>query len=472
MRGSRKLSLLFIFFTIISISYPRPAAAVCDGCVVAAVTKAHLAEMVAMAAQSTAEIAAMYASTNMAIMGTPTGTLPGPFLRMVPSETPGGDLLPIPGIVPPWSLVTYYENVWWPRMIELTKAQQGAQDKVSTLQQQMSDRTAQAAEYSRYMQETRRMAVEHQARNLGRAEVLCPEPSMGRSALANREKVRYGARQLELRATREAGGDKDMPTAMGGIEYQKAMIQARINEGMCNPNDSNGAAAKYCKNPKPAIMNADQRVSTLMGTYLLDDAQNSESLGTVNRAQRFVENVFNSRAFEPIPVSLTGQSTLSPNVVQAMAEQSAYSAKLNVLQRPFIEEQANRAPLSGNVEALGELRGVLDRAGYAGEAKEAYIKNDKISRAAEDYIRYVVYDSDPKTSSVDLAGAASMSLENLMSVGIQKEMKQIVLMYDIREQIRQTNLLLGTIGGILLEPKYEKIRANLQAVQSGNDRPH
>jgi len=65
-----------------------------------------------------------------------------------------------------------------------------------------------------------------------------------------------------------------------------------------------------------------------------------------------------------------------------------------------------------------------------------------------------------------------MSLENLMSVGIQKEMKQIVLMYDIREQIRQTNLLLGTIGGILLEPKYEKIRANLQAVQSGNDRPH
>jgi len=219
-------------------------------------------------------------------------------------------------------------------------------------------------------------------------------------------------------------------------------------------------------------MNADQRISTLTVSYVLDDAQNSESLGTVNRAQRFVENVFNSRAFEPIPVSLTGQSTLSPNVVQAMAEQSAYSAKLNVLQRPFIEEQANRAPLSGNVEALGELRGVLDRAGYAGEAKEAYIKNDKISRAAEDYIRYVVYDSDPKTSSVDLAGAASMSLENLMSVGIQKEMKQIVLMYDIREQIRQTNLLLGTIGGILLEPKYEKIRANLQAVQSGNDRPH
>lgn len=442
MRGRFQLPLFFAFFIIFSIGYVRPASAIytCDQCVVSA------------------------------IVG-PGGVYTGPFKSMIPGETEGADEEPM-AVSPPTSLVDYFEKVWWPRMVELTKAQQGAADKTSTLLSSMGARTAEAQQIAQYQQDTKRMNLETQMNAVGRTETLCPEPSMGQSSLALQFMAIQALNNLERLSAREMAGDKSLPAyARGKLENDKARVKERIDMQLCTKDGADGAASEYCTATKPELENADQLASSALGSYVYDDSEQPESPHNVNLVKRYVDNVFSSRIFEPLPVSITKQESLPPDAVQVIADQNTLAARTTMFQHPFMEQQADRSPVNGEVKALDSLEAAINRAGYDGPAKQMILNSKgKVSRASEEYIRFKIYESDPKSMSVDLADVGKFSVSNLMVVSIQKQMKEMTLLYDIREQIKQTNLLLGALGAVLIEPQYQDLRERIQTLQSDGSR--
>jgi hypothetical protein len=398
-------------------------------------------------------------------MGSIDGTANGPFYRLVPGEN-ASDASSVLTSTQPKSLVEYYEKVWWPRMVEVVKGESGANAKVATLLQSLNSNLKEAEQFSNYTQQVRNQTVQTAMKAIGRTETLCPEASLAQSALPLDFIARGISRQLQDRSLAQMSGSAQFPTtARGKVEYDRARVMDRASLGTCLNDGNDGTNADYCKNAKKEIANADVNAYTLLQAWAFQDDQGNVTMNPYNSslAQRYINNLFGHSVFEPLPAALMSKNPPNNNVTQILGDQMTYMATLGTFMTPYNDEMGARMAVP-NMKALPSLSAALDAAGYTGADKERLIAQAKVSRMASDYIRFKIYQTDPGTIVKQLP-QGSASVENLVSLSIVKQMMQLELMYDMREEIKKTNLLLGAIGAVLSEPQYQDIRNRIQAVQ-------
>jgi hypothetical protein len=281
--------------------------------------------------------------------------------------------------------------------------------------------------------------------------------------------ARQVLRQIEQQNGDEMSGSSDLPAyANGRIPYATSRIQDRNALGTCLAKGNNGASSGFCKASRDDIRNADTQLSTLTTSWLLDTSDDAKPF-SAGLVKRFLDNLFADKVFEPLPARLTALSPMPNEVQEIEADKLSYIAALTTFQRPFFSEQADRLPLKSAPKSLEFLQKTIERAGYDGDVKKQLIDGQKISKAAEEYIRFRVAELDP-AGDIDLAKEVGGSkTDSLLTYVILKLKGSIALQYDIREQLKQTNMLLGAIGNILAAPEYQDIRGRIQAVSAGSE---
>lgn len=476
MRGGLKafLSILVLSAGLVmgAIVVPtKPALAVCDGCVKAAVIANTAADLVNSTNEQDTILAAILGIGAKALVIPPIPSLP----TKIGTQSAGVASVPVNFTPIPYrSLVGYLDTVFLPKLLEINKFQTGNQQQFAAVQGQQQVRVAEATQQIQYKQDVGKMQVTNAAEVLGRADVLCPEPSMGQSDLAAHLMVLQGRAKLEANTAKEGVGSTDTPTYARGPVYaaQQRITARKTTTG--DPTGNGGANQNVFSGGSTTIRNADLTSSSLLGNWLLSTDPNIPQSATI--AKMYVNQVFPDRAMSNLSANALKKSPLPADVAQVLDEQTSYTAMVNTLRSPFDDEIADRTPVTydpvtmspvgGTITALTSLDAAVNRAGYTGDAKAKLISNGQISRSALEYIRYKVYEHDPQTIISDMGGMGSINLGNAVSILATQEIKQVTLLYDIREQIKKTNLLLGTIGSVLLRDRYKEINSRAETLRA------
>lgn len=444
-RNGLKRPFLFGFFLVIlsfGVIGHEPAAAACDGCVVSAVGTA-----------STAEIA----NLRQTILGVNPVGMPmelGKTAQGVPIMVPGSG-----ATIPYTSLTEYFENVWWPRMIvlEKLKAQEGVE--TNAVNQANTIRTQEGAGVNNWGQDIKRFDVRSQQEYSGADDVLCAPVSIRQSALAAEAISRYYA-DLDAKAfISEGNGSTDAKdAAKGPVQKALAAVKARNELGTCDPKGNDNGNAAACTNPKQALLNADQSPQTIFGTWLLQ-ASDSSAANFDKVANNFKKIVFARNAISPV----SGDASKDPRLAQLQADRDSYVANYTLFSDPLTQAIAERKEIEQMASAKSMLA-LLQRAGIDGSEMAKIANGDKISKASLDYARYKVMALDPQTSIQNLT-QNGVNISRFMG---ETTLGQQALLYDIREELKKTNIILGAIGGVLMKNEYNDIQGMATATTSSS----
>ncbi|MCB1538702.1 MAG: hypothetical protein H6865_03025 [Rhodospirillales bacterium] len=461
MRGGLRayLRLIGVFGACLgALVFTGPARAqFCDACVVAAINTTSAAQI---------------ANIRQVILGIATVGTPMQLGK-------AGDIAPIPVMspvapIPYTSLVGYFEQVFFPRLIELSKMQTGNQQKFTAVQGQQNVRTADATAQVNYKQDVSKMQVKNAAEAVGLPDTMCIQPSMGQSNLAAEIMAIQGRDSLEKQAALETAGSTQTPNYSRGPAYLALKQIDQRKSQTCVKTGDAGASQAVCTGGNSDLENADVVTASLLSNWTLSlDASKLQSL---TFAKQYIANLFPDRAFDPIPTDAQNKNPLPAAVARAMNDKVAYNATMNTLMQPFQDEVSDRTPLSVNpstgastggvIAAKNSLLGAVNRAGYEGAAKEKLLSlGDNMSRAALEYIQYKVYENDPQTIISDV-GSGSVNILRTTAFLVGQAMKQVSLLYDIREQIKTSNRLLGVIGSLLARNEFDAIQDNIHAIKN------
>ena len=391
---------------------------------------------------------------------------------MVPGGTLGSDQMPIlkQGTAPQ-SLVEYYERVFWPRWITLEqrKWQQMSQQEAALASQRLI--TADAQNQATFENRINDRVVDSNVQSLGVDEALCRFPSMRQSALAHGVMASV---QENLEATISSrwimGAAED--AAFGPMNENKLRLKARKEAGLCSKEGNAGADKVWCDQPKENRENEDMKPQRLIWpTSLFDKDSDLDNKLHGKYAQMFLGNLFPNRAFDPIREDLLNtlnEEEPDPAVVEAMADRGSYASQIMMFKQPFDRALGERQAVP-NVAAFEALKKSLTRAGYSDDLiKQIFGKVDasdkSISKAVSEEIFYKISNLDPQLFVSDYAKAAGLNQASRDAYHFSKFVDMVVLLYDIREEIKTTNKLLGTLGSVMTAQRFDEIQNKTQGL--------
>jgi len=468
MKSSIKHSLKFSFFAIILafglLQRPTPAAAVCDGCVVGAVTATGAANVAAIAAQTVD----LNVWLEKVIMGSHSINPIYPVMMASPDPVtgtmiPGTDSMPIVPKGPVLGLVDYFEQIFWPRMLTMEQKKSQTTVQSDAANSTLAQRTLEADQSNRFQQRTDNYRVEAAATGLGVEDSLCPHPSRIQSFLA----LRAMAQISEVTDTIAFGDELSGSVARfneGPIRRNLEVMAERNSTGVCDPLGNNKADEAWCTSGNTNRKNNDWLPQPLIQPMALVE-DNLDAKNNVQYAKMYIENLFPDKAFDPIRKDLL--ATKSPEALEVMSNRSSYSAQVQTFQQPFLEAKSQRK-LVDSVSSVASLQAVLTRVGYPDQLKEQLMPGGKVAIATAEEIHYKIANLDPQLFVTDYAKAAALSQSNRDSFSFSKLLDAVVLLYDIREQLKTANKMLGTIGSVLTAERFEKIQAKSQGLTSSN----
>lgn len=447
MRGRVRLSLfsgLFIAIFAVGTMW-RAVPAIADGAGDAAI-------IAAINTSSAAQIAAM----RQVILGTGVGT-PTPVgvdENKVPIMTPATPL-------PYTSLAGFFDTQYMNKNVGLNQVQTANNQQFAMMLGQNQTRNMDATNNIGWNQDVKKTTLGNSMDVLERGTVACPRPSMGQSVLGFEEIVQQERERVNDEYNDETSGTSAKPEyAKGPLEYAKKFVATRNEKGFCTKEGGDGTDAEWCDKANDKRKNWDFSPETLLGKKLLQTT-NPDERNYLEYAAMYIKNMFPNRSFSPIRASLL--KPMSPEAAEILTERAAYSSLIGTFMKPYSDAQTERTGIP-DAKALTSLDAALTRAGYQGAAKDSKLAEGKTSLAAMDYIRYKVYYHDPQTSISELNGPASMNIGNTLVIMANTAFDQTTLLYDIREEIKKTNILLGAMGSVLSRSVYEDVQAQAQGV--------
>lgn len=364
------------------------------------------------------------------------------------------------------SLVDYFENVFWPRWIGMEqKIMQGTlQTNAANTHTdiQLLDVQAQHA----FMMKRDEKKADHVVQTMGRTDVACPEATLSSPLSGARIISDLDAYRITSEFTERQDSSSKFPDLANGIvNFYNKMIDERNRLGLCNPEGNNGMDAEWCTSSKPKIRNADVNpaLARLTRTY----GSNQEEPTYIEYAKRMRNNLFDF-IFTPLrKEQLTGGKANQINEV--LFDRIKFTAQLANLQLPFAEDVANRTPVPGIDDAIkkayAESLKLMGAEPNGDVAKLYQDQNGQMSLMAMEEIYFRNRNLDP-SEITRVTGNSALNLENIELYTAFKVMNSLVLLYDIRQELRQSNKLLGTIGSLLAADRHQSIEAKIQSVSS------
>ncbi|NBX66750.1 MAG: hypothetical protein EBQ96_07130 [Proteobacteria bacterium] len=376
----------------------------------------------------------------------------------------------IPGASQLTSLVDYFENVFWPRWIAMEqKMKQGeAQNLAATTHTDIQLLDAQ--QFGNFTRERDKATAEVVVGNLGRTDVACPEATMLSPLSGARVVARIEAHNLLNTAIETRDGSSKNPDAANGlVNFYNKMIDKRNELELCNPEGNNGMDAEWCKNSKPAIRNADVNPSVIEASAMLGN--NKEEKNFHEYAVRLKDNLF-AFIFTPLRKDQVS-GTVSNQVKEVLFDRLKFNTQVSNLELPFALDITDRRPLPGVDAAIKkayeeQLKLVgIDPANAQSAAAPLYMdmQSKDLSKLSMEEIYFRQKNLDPSEIG-RVAGASALNLQNIATYQTFKIMNSLVLLFDIRQELRMTNKLLGTIGSLLAADRHQAIEAKIQSVST------
>jgi hypothetical protein len=377
----------------------------------------------------------------------------------------------------PTSIVDYFERVYWPRLIALMQKQKAQDAEVAALQMSANTSLADAKNASDQAQAYRYQSADTAIKTAKRVDVACEQASRDSSAAANEIIVAEQMRRTTQKNIAKMNGSSDFPeTANGVVHYYRESIEARQAAGYGNPKENNGAAAVLYDNfVGPALIDADMNPESLLQSKILLNARKEDgtsllSPSNILAAEAFIDNLFKaSIIFTPLRKEQL-KKPLSNQVSEVLSDRVNLTTQIQMLRRPFQMAYAKRQAIVGtDPKIIDTFKAVLKGMGVteqnAPDIASLFFVEGQMSQDSMDEIRYKTRNLDPKLTS-ELAEFSAMNDGNTLFFIAQKQMHNIALLYDIREEQRETNRLLGAIGGLLASDRNDSIEAKTRAIAS------
>jgi hypothetical protein len=340
----------------------------------------------------------------------------------------------------------------------------GIQAKL-TLEQKAADITreneiAEAQASINHWRDIRKNNAETAQDAFGRVDVVCEHATQWGPLIAGDIVTRINTGAALQEALKKMGGSSEFPQyANGLVHYYKEVMTERNNAGLCDPTDDNGAMAALCTNANPKITNADLNPETISDVISSD--KNNPNF--VEYKTMRIDNLF-PIVFTPLSKTQLTEPVAN-QIYEVKANQQSYKAQVSVFRRSAESDKQTTMPISGIDEAtINAYKALFKELGLDGEIEKLLLSEGKLSKASMERVVYKYANISPKALS-RLAGQ-SLSLGNLLSFSAIKQMESVAMLYDLREEQRETNRLLGAIGSIMLSNRHEEIEGKIRAAVS------
>jgi|GEM_PF-4355655 len=361
------------------------------------------------------------------------------------------------------SLTGYFEKVWWPRFVASIQLQTKQLSETMALGMASNMRGGTAGDFNAYRLangvEAARLANDY----AGREVALCDNMSMGQSDTAMDIIARAMTVQSDQMAVMKAAGDPAAPgpvSANGPTQYALEMVKETNAQGTCFKNGNAGGNDKWCTNGKSNLappMGYHVMATTILGqTAFVGDKDKPNNL---QYAAMFLNRLFPS-VFSPVRKDLL--NPLSAEAAEVLLQQDAYNAGLSVFQYPYRKLVSENMPQSGSVSRK-YLEEALKRGGVTDtKLIEEYLGKGGTTKAGADRVQFLDFYRDPRTKSEKLTSSYS----NMAATIAITNMQAVTLLYEIREEMKTNNALLGALGSMLTRDQYKDLQATTRNISA------
>jgi hypothetical protein len=329
---------------------------------------------------------------------------------------------------------------------------------------------AEAQNMSDYTQDIRAQSAQVAQDSAGVVDVLCGGASKASSLPAARiideTETQY---EIQVQLTKMGGSFNFPETANGPVTYYRERVKSRQAAGYGDPTENNGASADlYDNGVGPALVNADMNPQSLLQTPLLIDDQTVPNNPTA--AQAFINNVFSSSTiFTPLRKEQL-KEPLDNAVSEVLSDRYTLGSQIGMFLRPFQMAKASRTPIKGtNAEVVKVYRELLREVGISSDDNSAlaklFIDKGELSKESMEELYFRTANLNPKAIS-RLGGWTVLGTNKTLAFSALKQQDMVVMLYDIREEQRETNRLLAAIGGLLASDRNDNIEAKTRAIAS------
>lgn len=374
------------------------------------------------------------------------------------SGTPtGAEFKQIPRSESVKGLFDYFEDVFWPRLIELARKDKQSDQQFQAVTSQIAPRIADAQMQVAHMQRTRELNVTHAANSLGREDVLCPAASRLQSFIAADIIVNERVRLAQANASKENSGAANSDYATGPVDEAVKRMRKRIEMQYCEPSGNAGVDSRWCPGGA-ARVGWDTSPKTLTGTPLLQDG--SAQQNSIEIARDYIKNIFGPlKAIPPLRADKVADGPPKGAIAELLAKRASLDAVVQTFEEPFLVALEERRKIEGAQNTV-PLSAVLIRAGItdanqAGGIMQKYIANAP-SKLSMEEIHYKLANTDPKRLAEDVAKYVSLNEANAQTMIVANTIDMVVLLYDLREQMKANNRLIGALGSLLVDDRVKQ----------------
>jgi hypothetical protein len=344
------------------------------------------------------------------------------------------------------SLTEYYENVWWPRFLAANQIQSNQEAQTTAVTESAENRRVDAKSLQDWDLKVKELNAKYQDEALLVEEVVCGPASVIQSIAAAEAIANDNWAMMDQMAAIKRSGDPSGGANKGPVETAYQSVLETNTEGTCNPTGNDGANTSWCRNSSPEWV-----MGHVAASYALVDTAWEEK-------RRVVVRMLISRMF-PNQFSSIRADLLNPLTKEAatvLNEQDSYNTRIGLFSTPMMRMIEDRTPQPG-MAAVPYLNAALESAGYDAELREKILgPSGTMSLAGAERTVYQEFMRDP----ANLIKAAGDKPDNALRATLFPAMQQVTLLYQIREQQKMTNILLGAIGSVLIKDQYNTLQAS------------
>ncbi|MBU6235115.1 MAG: hypothetical protein KGQ41_04665, partial [Alphaproteobacteria bacterium] len=233
-------------------------------------------------------------------------------------------------------------------------------------------------------------------------------------------------------------------------------------------NDGNDEV--WCPNTDRTLADIDEMPEVLFNNQIFTVNKPTDPQD-ITHSDAYMDNVFPTVVSKLSKDQLAGLPEGNNAAAEIMALKASFNARLATFQMPFSRAIGQRLP------AFSSSGGAVEEAMKSFRASLQYLSDDKFSALLKDYmadgnqlseqsmdeIHYWITNIDPSTI-INASGQSTLNNGNTQLFQALKMMDMTALLYDIRQTLRETNVLLGTMGAVMIEPRRDEIEQKIQSV--------
>lgn len=358
------------------------------------------------------------------------------------------------------SLTEYFEKVWWPRYLrteQLVATEDAGAESINIAHRgAIADGENNAQTVARQQDFT----TQFQDEQMGAADAICEHLTLSQSSAALEAHVYAGMAELSQMALSSRVGDPNAPgpnASRGPMTYPASAVAETISVGTCDPNGNNGKSQLFCQGG--AIPNAHTNANTLFGQTTLN-VNGTDTINSLTFANMYLDRLFDRRFTNISPERLS--PPLHRAVNDAIMMQDSYRAAISAFMFPFNRTMSENNPMP-NAEAEKYAREALTRAGLDQNLTRRVLGEGGLSKAG-------------MNKAID--GIITKDVTNLMTQGVKDpaSISRLILMQsnattavlqDIRELLRETNMLIGALGRVSSDDLYKEAEKLTQDANTG-----